>query len=89
MATEYFDDGTMERVIGAWKRALSALRQVTQSVFEIMKSLYDAVVKAQRVRRLNRAHRRKPKTLGVVPVTFLYIRPHAAYVRFHVAATGD
>ena len=89
MPIKHFDDDTMERAIEAWKQAFSALRQVTQSVFEIMKSLYDAVVKAQRVRRLNRAHRRKPKTLGVVPVTYLYIRPHAAYVRFHVAATGD
>ena len=89
MASEYFDDGTMERVIDAWKRAFSALRQITQSVFEIMKSLYDAVVKAQRVRKENRAHWRRPKTRGFAPVTCLYIRPHAAYVRFHVAATGD
>ena len=89
MATEFFNDCMMERVIDNWKRVFSAIRQIAQSFSEIMKSLYDAVVKAQRVRKLNRAHWRRPKTLGVIPVTYLYIRPHAAYVRFHVAATGD
>ena len=89
MPKELFDDDTMGCAIDAWKRAINALHEITQSVCDIVKCLYDAFVKAQRIRRENRTRWRRPNARDFAPVTYLYIRPHAAYVRFHVAATGD
>ena len=89
MPTEFFDADAKKRISISWRRVFGAIQELVQSLSDILKSLYDAVVKAQSVRKLNRAHWRRPKTRGFVPVTCLYIRPHAAYVRFHVAATGD